>query len=170
MVVMSACSRAQRAAPLIFSMREKWLEWDNAIPVSLSLPLREDGYIGAPVIAVFENLLPDNKAIRDRLAARVKAPGSDAYSLLSKIGHDCVGALQFIAEDGDAGKAGSIEGTPISDQEIAAKLKDLKATPLGLDDNEDFRISIAGAQEKPRCSIMKANGSRRMARRQPRTY
>jgi len=30
------------------------------MPVSLSLPLREDRYIGAPVSAVFDNLLPDN--------------------------------------------------------------------------------------------------------------
>jgi serine/threonine-protein kinase HipA len=140
-------SRAASGA-IDFQYAREWLAWENAIPVSLSLPLREDRYIGAPVLAVFENLLPDNKAIRDRVAARVKAPGSDAYSLLSKIGHDCVGALQFIAADGDASRAGSIKGTPISDEEIAAKLKDLKATPLGLDDNEDFRISIAGAQEK----------------------
>src|SRR5487761_2211189 len=68
-----------------------WLAWDNAIPVSLSLPLREDRYIGAPVIAVFENLLPDSKQIRDRVAARVHANGTDTFSLLSKIGHDCVG-------------------------------------------------------------------------------
>lgn len=131
-----------------FRYAREWLEWENAIPVSLSLPLREDRYIGAPVIAVFENLLPDSKAIRDRVAARVHAAGTDAFSLLSKIGHDCVGALQFIADDVDVGKAGAIHGTPICDEQIAAKLNDLKATPLGLDDNEDFRISIAGAQEK----------------------
>ena len=35
-----------------------WLDWEHALPVSLSLPLREDRYIGAPVTAVFENLLP----------------------------------------------------------------------------------------------------------------
>ena len=131
-----------------FQYAREWLEWDNAIPVSLSLPLREDRYIGAPVIAVFENLLPDNKIMRERVAARVRATGSDAFSLLSKIGHDCVGALQFIADDADMGKPGGLDGRPISDEQIAAKLKDLRATPLGLDDNEDFRISIAGAQEK----------------------
>lgn len=140
-------ARASSGA-IAFQYAREWLEWENAIPVSLSLPLREDRYIGAPVIAVFENLLPDNKAMRERVAARVHAAGTDAFSLLSKIGHDCVGALQFIADDADVGKAGSIDGTPISDEQIAAKLKDLKATPLGLDDNEDFRISIAGAQEK----------------------
>ena len=31
---------------------------------------------------------------------------------------------------------------------IAAKLRDLAATPLGVDEDEEFRISLAGAQEK----------------------
>ena len=43
-----------------------WLGWENAIPVSLSLPLREDAYRGAPVAAVFENLLPDSETLRRR--------------------------------------------------------------------------------------------------------
>jgi serine/threonine-protein kinase HipA len=132
-----------------FKYAREWLDWEDAIPVSLSLPLREDRYIGAPVLAVFENLLPDNEKIRDRVAARVKASGTDAFSLLSKIGQDCVGALQFLRDGVDAGKAGGTEGHPISDEDIARKIKDLKSDPLGMEEGEeDFRISIAGAQEK----------------------
>lgn len=131
-----------------FKYAREWLEWESAIPVSLSLPLREDRYVGAPVLAVFENLLPDNKTIRDRVAAKVQASGTDAYSLLSKIGKDCVGALQFLPDNADAGTTGGIEGCPISDEEIARKIADLKSAPLGMDERENFRISIAGAQEK----------------------
>jgi serine/threonine-protein kinase HipA len=141
-------SRAASGA-IDFKYDRDWLDWENAIPVSLSLPLREDRYIGEPVLAVFENLLPDNEKIRDRVAARVRASGTDAFSLLSKIGKDCVGALQFLRDGADAGKAGAIEGNPISDEAIARKLKDLKTNPLGMEEHdEDFRISIAGAQEK----------------------
>lgn len=64
-------------------------------PVSLSLPLREDAFKGAPVLAVFENLLPDSENLRARVAEKVGADGIDAYSLLPRIGRDCVGALQF---------------------------------------------------------------------------
>ncbi len=138
----------ESSGAVYFQYTQEWLDGDIQIPVSLSLPLREDRYIGQPVLAVFENLLPDNEAIRDRVAARVQATGRDAYSLLSKIGHDCVGALQFVPDHLEPKKAGTTTGKPISDEEIAAKLNDLKATPLGLDDDEDFRISIAGAQEK----------------------
>jgi serine/threonine-protein kinase HipA len=140
-------SRASSGA-VDFKYDQGWLDDRAQIPVSLSLPLREDRYIGQTVLNVFENLLPDNKSIRDRVAARVQATGTDAFSLLSKIGHDCIGALQFIPADSEPGKTGTTTGKPISDEEIARKLNDLGAAPLGMDDDEDFRISIAGAQEK----------------------
>jgi serine/threonine-protein kinase HipA len=131
-----------------FVYHETWLAWENTMPVSLSLPLREDRYIGRIVTAVFDNLLPDNQDIRARLAARVKAQGSDAYSLLTAIGRDCVGALQFLPEGEAPGPVGQIEGRPLSDVEISAILGDLNRTPLGVTDEVEFRISIAGAQEK----------------------
>ncbi len=118
------------------------------LTVSVSLPLREDRYIGAPVLSVFGNLLPDNEEIRRRLAGRVKAEDSDAYSLLAAIGRDCVGALQFLPEGTQPGPVGQIEGRRLSDEKIAAILSDLNRAPLGVTDDNEFRISIAGAQEK----------------------
>lgn len=157
-----------------------WLAWEHAMPVSLSLPLREARYIGAPVLAVFENLLPDSEGIRARVAERVGAAGIDAYSLLSVIGRDCVGALQFVpdddradggaaaAADGDDDDRGNrvddgdgrrsrddvvaegIAGDVLNDAEVAALIAGLGRAPLGVgaDIDEDFRISVAGAQEK----------------------
>jgi len=83
-----------------------WLDWEHALPVSLSLPLREDRYIGAPVTAVFEYLLPDGDVLRRRIAERVHADGTDAYSLLSIVGRVCVGALQFPQNGEEPGAAG----------------------------------------------------------------
>jgi len=131
-----------------FRYADEWLAWNKAIPVSLSMPLREDRYIGKPVFAVFDNLLPDNEAIRKRVSEKSKAEGDDAYNLLSAIGRDCVGALQFLPEGEDAGDAGNVEGRAVSDKEIATILGNLARNPLGIGDDEDFRISIAGAQEK----------------------
>jgi serine/threonine-protein kinase HipA len=131
-----------------FQYDPSWLNWEHTLPISLSLPLREDRYIGAPVLAVFDNLLPDSGAIRRRMAERVHAGGSDAFSLLTAVGRDCVGALQFLADGHEPGPAGLVAGKPINDAEIAHMLGDLAAAPLGLGDDEDFRISIAGAQEK----------------------
>ncbi|WP_421620858.1 type II toxin-antitoxin system HipA family toxin [Alkalilimnicola ehrlichii] len=132
-----------------FTYEQNWLDWDHALPVSLSLPLREDPYRGAPVAAVFDNLLPDAEPLRRRVAERVGAEGTDAYSLLSAIGHDCVGALQFVGPDAPApGDTTQISGQVIDEDDIGRLLRGLAQAPLGLDRDEAFRISIAGAQEK----------------------
>lgn len=132
----------------VFSYAPEWLAWENTLPISRSLPLRPERYVGPPVIAVFENLLPDSDAIRRRLAERVGADGVDAYSLLARIGRDCVGALQFLPE-GEAPEAGgSLTGELLSETDIATLLKDLRVAPLGIRQERDFRISVAGVQEK----------------------
>lgn len=131
-----------------FQYARDWLDWANTFPVSLSLPLREDRYIGAPVANVFDNLLPDNGDIRKRVAERVGAGGTDAYSLLAALGQDCVGALQFLPDGVEPGPTGAIDGKPVSDAAIEAIILNLASAPLGMTEDEDFRISIAGAQEK----------------------
>jgi len=81
-----------------FNYASNWLDWSGAMPVSLSLPLQEKAHSGSAVISFFDNLLPDSVAVLKSIAERVGANGIDAYSLLSAIGRDCVGALQFIPE------------------------------------------------------------------------
>lgn len=140
--------RRESSGAIDFQYDKDWLAWDNAIPVSVSLPLREDRYIGDPVIAVFDNLLPDNDDIRRRVAERSHADGSDAYSLLSAIGRDCIGALQFLPDSQTPAAAGTIDAKDASDKDIAAIIANLANNPLGIGPDQDFRISLAGAQEK----------------------
>ena len=132
-----------------FRYDETWLGWTLAFPVSLSLPLRDDDYRGARVAAFFENLLPDSEALRRRVAEQVAAHGTDAYNLLSAIGRDCIGALQFVSEDNHPDMdTTAIEGEPVDVPEIETLLNNLAQTPLGLGRDDDFRISVAGAQDK----------------------
>ena len=138
----------QRSGAVEFQYDPSWLDWDHTLPISISLPLREDRYLGDPVTAVFDNLLPDPEPVRRRIAERIGAEGHDAYSLLAKIGRDCVGALQILPEGQEPGPAGLVEGRAADDAEIAGKLRNLAGAPLGLDDDVEFRISIAGTQEK----------------------
>jgi len=140
--------RRDLSGAISFQYDPSWLEWEFVLPVSLSLPLREQAYSGAPVIAVFDNLLPDSDHLRRQIAARTHAEGTDAYSLLGAIGHDCVGALQFLPQNIEPGPAGAVEGDRISNHEIALLIENLTTAPLGLSADEGFRISIAGAQEK----------------------
>ena len=140
--------KREASGAIDFRYDNSWLMRENALPISLSLPLREDRYIGYPVIAVFDNLLPDNRAVRRSVAERVGAEGYDAYSLLSAIGRDCVGALQFLPEGDDPGSAGTMSSRIVGDEEICRIIANLANVPLGIDGDEEFRISLAGAQEK----------------------
>jgi len=140
--------RKQAGGAIDFQYATAWLSLEKSLPISLSLPLREDRYVGAPVVAVFDNLLPDNDLFRLRLAEQTAAEGVDAYSLLSAVGRDCVGALQFLPDGESPGPAGRVEGQPLTDRKIARILEDLKRFPLGVSPDNEFRISIAGVQEK----------------------
>ena len=142
--------RMERNGAISFVYAPDWLAWEHAVPISLSLPLREQAHRGAPIFAYLENLLPDSQAIRNRVAAKVHAESTDAYHLLEKLGRDCVGALQFVVGDEniDTGEPGTIQASPVSDDEVATTLKNLPTSPLGIEADVDFRISIAGAQEK----------------------
>lgn len=140
--------RRSAGGEIAFQYDPGWLDWEHALPISVSLPLREDRYIGGSVTAVLDNLLPDSEPIRRRVAERVGAEGYDAYSLLVEIGRECVGALQFLPEGQEPAPAGAVEGRRIAADGIAKRIRDLAKAPLGIDKDEDFRISIAGAQEK----------------------
>ena len=131
-----------------FAYERDWLDWEHRMPVSLSLPLQENRYIGAPVMAVFDNLLPDSDLIRRRVAERVGAEGVDAFSLLSQIGRDCIGALQFLPDGQEPQPMSELTGEPVDEARIGAILSDLDLAPLGIRRENDFRISVAGAQEK----------------------
>lgn len=126
----------------------EWLANASAFPVSMSMPLREDAYRGEYVTAVFNNLLPDSESLRRQIAERVGARGTDAFSLLAQLGRDCVGALRFLPEDTAPGDTLGDAGDPLDEREIEALINDLARAPLGIRPEDDFRISLAGAQEK----------------------
>lgn len=131
-----------------FVYDENWLGVAGAIPVSLSLPLREQKFTGANVSAFFDNLLPDAEPLRRRVAERVGADGTGAYDLLSQIGRDCVGALQFVPQGVEPTPSTRIDAEAVDNNQIADIIGDLGRSPLGLQGDGAFRISIAGAQEK----------------------
>lgn len=132
---------------LIFTYDHDWLNWKNSRPISLSMPLTEIPYKGYVVECYFDNLLPDSELILQRIQARFNAPSKKCFDLLSFIGKDCVGALQLLTQSTTA-NVKKIRANPIDDHTIAKILKHYQTAPLGMDRELDFRISIAGAQEK----------------------
>lgn len=140
--------RYNPAGGVSFDYDADWLAWEFAFPISRQLPLMGGSQSGAHVNAVFENLLPDNTDLRRRIAERTEAWSDRPHDLLAAIGRDCIGAMQFLPRGADPGDPFRIEGTPQSEADIAATIRDLAASPLGLGVDDTFRISLAGAQEK----------------------
>src|SRR5215469_3857204 len=59
-----------------------------------------------------------------------------------------VGALQFLPPDAQPTPAGAVDAVPVSRREFAVILDNLATAPLGITEDESFRISIAGVQQK----------------------
>ena len=137
----------ESSGSLVFTYDHDWLAWENTRPISLSMPLTEIPYKGHVVDCYFDNLLPDSEIIRKRIQARFSVPSDNCFDLLSYIGADCIGALQLITQT-KVKNIKTIQANPINDSAIAKLLKHYQTAPLGMDRENDFRISIAGAQEK----------------------
>ena len=126
-----------------------WLSSDKALPISVSMPLTDRVWSGEGVASYFDGLLPDDRTVREKIAAREQADSAGVFDLLAVLGRDCVGALRFVPEGLDPGDPTNMEYRPVSDDEIAVRIASLGTTPLGVHaDRDDFRISIAGMQEK----------------------
>lgn len=139
--------------PMEFSYDTAWIGLPVGRPLSLSLPFTPGNmaHKGPRVLNYFDNLLPDSEVIRKRIAQRYRTGTPDAFDLLQAIGRDCVGAVQLLAEDEAPVGVDRIDGTPLSEAEIEAMLtRTVSAPALGPAEqsDDDFRISLAGAQEK----------------------
>ncbi|MES2992323.1 MAG: type II toxin-antitoxin system HipA family toxin [Pseudomonadota bacterium] len=144
-------SRAPNA-PESLQYDQAWTQSAQGRALSLSLPFTPGNppHRGDKVRAYFENLLPDSKDIRARLARRFSTGSTGAFELLAEIGRDCVGALEILPEDATSAGTPRLQFEPVSEAQVAQILRGTTSpTALGWGaDDDDFRISIAGAQEK----------------------
>ena len=132
-----------------FHYNQDWLTRQGARAISLSLPLSEKIYRGVQVYNFFDNLLPDNEAIRARIQARFRLASKQPFDLLASIGRDCIGAIQLYPENSVILPINQITAEPLEEAEIASLLMGYKLAPQGMAaETDDFRISLAGAQEK----------------------
>ena len=133
---------------------DSWASSPQSRPLSLSLPIPFDGQPlkGKDVEFFFDNLLPDSQHIRNRLQDRFHTDTQDAFDLLEAIGRDCVGAVQLLPDSKTPDSIFAIEAQQLTDAEVEDWLVSA-VTPRGgrfyqTSDDDSFRISIAGAQEK----------------------
>jgi serine/threonine-protein kinase HipA len=135
----------------VFQYEESWRTSVHTRSLSLSLPILPGNqpHRGDVVAAWFDNLLPDSRDIRERLAKRFKTGSTKPFDLLAAIGRDCVGAVQLLPEGDIPTDIHRIDAERISDADIAKLLRGVPVNQsFGHSEQQEFRISIAGAQEK----------------------
>ncbi|MEJ8295815.1 type II toxin-antitoxin system HipA family toxin [Delftia tsuruhatensis] len=133
----------------VFAYDPAWPQSAHARPLSLSMPFTRDLTVAGEVVAhYFDNLLPDGEGIRRRIHQRFGLRGIDAFSLLEAIGRDCVGAVQLLPEGAVPDGFDQVRFEPLSEAQIAEHLASLGGGFGALEVDQEFRLSIAGAQEK----------------------
>lgn len=132
-----------------FQYDKSWISNAVARPLSLSLKLQLPTITSDAVINYFDNLLPDSPIVRDRIVARYKASSKQPFDLLKEIGKDSVGAITLLPPELPYIKE-PISYEVLENKKLESVLSAYKSDiPLGmLEEEEDFRISVAGAQEK----------------------
>ena len=135
-----------------FQYAETWRTSPSGRRLSLSLPFTPDNlpHRGALVHNYFDNLLPDSDAIRRRLRDKFATGSTSAFELLAAVGRDCVGAVQLLPPGLEPRGFDRIEAAPLDETgvEHAINTAVTDTRVLGQLQEDDFRISIAGAQEK----------------------
>ena len=131
---------------------QAWIESPAARVLSLSLPFTPANapHRGAVVTNYFDNLLPDSETIRSRLRTRFGTDAASAFDLLAAIGRDCVGAVQLLPEGESPQGFDRIEAETLDEDGVERAIRGALSghRVLGHAGEDDFRISIAGAQEK----------------------
>lgn len=142
-----------RTGTPLFRYTRDWADSPRARALSLSLPLTADLEIRGPVVDYyFDNLLPDNPDIRRRIRERFATRSIEAFDLLEAIGRDCVGAVQLLPQGQEPTGWNRIKASALSNTAVEKLLRAVTAPPQrgprDDTDHDEFRISIAGAQEK----------------------
>jgi len=139
-----------RTGTPVLRYHDAWARSEEGRALSLSLPFTAGlEHRGDAVANYFDNLLPDSSEIRRRFRRRFHARSDDAFDLLSAIGRDCVGAVQLMPPGVDPDGWDRVDAEPLKDSEVERILASVTSdAPFGQRDEDDLRISIAGAQEK----------------------
>lgn len=132
----------------VFSFRyiPDYLRSVGAVPISKSLPLREDAFDALASRTFFENLLPP-EVVRRKLEKILHHDWRNTFAFLKELGGDCAGAISLCPEDAEPGSVNdSIR--ELSEDEADEILRALPERPLLQGLVEGYRISVAGAQDK----------------------
>jgi serine/threonine-protein kinase HipA len=129
-----------------FAYDRAWLARTASFAISVSLPLRDDEYIGGAGHAFFANLLPEG-LVRRAVCERLGISEGNDYALLRAIGGDCAGALSIVDPDRPFDDEPPDHYELIDDRRLRKLVAGVGVVPL-LVGGARTRLSLAGAQDK----------------------
>jgi HipA-like protein len=78
-----------------FRYDSAWCSNPEAVPISLTIPLRAEPYITEGLHPFFENLLPEGWLL-EIATKKLKISKDDAFGLLVATCADCIGAVEIV--------------------------------------------------------------------------
>lgn len=140
----------ERRDPSNYRLRylDEWIDFEGAVPLSLSLPLSRRRHDSDQLSCFLDNLLPDNGEVRTRWAREAGLHSSEPFLLLREYGVDVAGALQFVPAGTRPDHTSS--RIPIDERGIAERIRALRADQTswrGLG-GAPGQFSLGGAQGK----------------------
>jgi serine/threonine-protein kinase HipA len=147
------------AGRLTFVYDDAWRQAPDAYPLSLSMPLAAKQHGRAAIEAYLWGLLPDSEQVLARWATKFQVSARNVFALISHVGEDCAGAVQFVTPERlDAIRSGKEDRVEWLDEtDIAKRLQILR------EDHAAWRLprdtgqfSLAGAQ--PKTALLLQNG------------
>ncbi len=144
---------------LAFVYEDAWRTAAGAYPLSLSMPLGAKQHGSKVIEAFLWGLLPDNEHVLSRWAAKFQVSARNAFALISHVGEDCAGAVQFVTPERlsavRSGKEDRVEW--LSESDIAKRLETLRVDHAAWRLPRDTgQFSLAGAQ--PKTALLLQNG------------
>jgi serine/threonine-protein kinase HipA len=151
--------RREARGRLSFVYDDAWQNSTDAYPLSLSMPLAAKEHGRGVVESFLWGLLPDNEQVLSRWGAKFQVSARNAFALISHVGEDCAGAVQFVMPDRLAAiRSGNEDAVAwLSESDIAERLRALRADHAAWRlPGDTGQFSLAGAQ--PKTALLLQNG------------
>jgi serine/threonine-protein kinase HipA len=143
--------RSDRDGQLSFEYADAWRRRDDALYLSLSMPLGRATHGHDAIHAYLWGLLPDNEVVLTRWAQRFQVSARNGFALLAHVGEDCAGAVQFVRPERVAAVAapGPRQVEWLTEAEVGTRLRALREDQAAWRGPRDAgQFSLAGAQPK----------------------
>jgi len=130
---------------MTFQYGKDWLIKPEPVPLSHSLPLREEIFTQNECRGFFGGILPE-EGNRTVIARILGISDKNDFAMLEQIGGECAGAISFLPEDEEIPENND-RYRELADDELAKVLRELPRRPL-MAGEDGIRLSLAGAQDK----------------------